>query len=66
VGEDTTRKVDVRIIAATNRAGTQSRCSAFPPGPLLPAQRLSNRDSAASPTQRRYSSSGRPFRVALS
>jgi Sigma-54 interaction domain/PAS fold len=51
--------VDVRIIAATNRDLKGSRGQRdFPPGPFLPAKRISRRDASFAGTQEGHSPAG--------
>jgi transcriptional regulator with GAF, ATPase, and Fis domain len=54
VGEERTRRVDVRIVATTNRDLPRKSLRAFPAGPLLSAQRVSDSSSAAARRGRRH------------
>jgi len=59
VGENKNRKVDVRVVASTNRDLSQRvAAGAFRPGPLLPIERSSIACAAIARTTRRYLASG--------
>jgi len=51
VGDDKSRRVNVRIIASTNRDLKSAVRGTVPRGPLLPAERVSNRGAAVARAQ---------------
>ena len=62
VGDDKTQRVSVRIIAASNRdLRSAVHAGRVPRGPLLPAERVSNRGAAAARAQGGYPDPGGAF-----
>ncbi len=63
LGAERTQRVDVRVIAATNRDLKQMVSDGrVPGGPVLPAQRDPDRDPAAARAARRHPDAHRPLR----
>jgi transcriptional regulator with GAF, ATPase, and Fis domain len=66
VGDEKARRVDVRVIAATNRdLSAEASAGPLPRRPLLPPQRVPDRRSAAARTARGHRATRRAFRGAL-
>ncbi len=62
VGSSKTKRVDVRVISATNaQSGRRSACRALPPGSAVPAEHHRDPSAAAARTPRGYSAAGRAF-----